>query len=76
MQIIPINQYSMTSVSIHEGYELIHVRKAAKLFGFFFQVSFYKRAQILVADIWACFEGKSYGEFHDIDTITMFADYR
>lgn len=40
------------------------------------RVSFYKRAQILVADIWACFEGKSYGEFHDIDTITMFADYR
>lgn len=35
MQIIPINQYSMTSVSIHEDYELIHVRKDAKLFGFF-----------------------------------------
>lgn len=40
------------------------------------QVAFYKRAQILIADIWACFEGRSYGEFHDIDTITMFADYR
>lgn len=36
-------------------------------------VRFYKRAQILVADLWACFEGESYGEFHDIDTITMFA---
>jgi hypothetical protein len=35
-----------------------------------------KRAQIFVADIWACFEGKSYGEFRDIDKITMFADYR
>ncbi|ANB15556.1 hypothetical protein AWJ20_3184 [Sugiyamaella lignohabitans] len=35
-----------------------------------------KRAQILVADIWACFQGKSYGEFNDIDQITMFADYR
>ncbi|CAO3613519.1 unnamed protein product [Cunninghamella echinulata] len=35
-----------------------------------------KRAQILVADIWACFDGKSYGEFKDIDSITMFADYR
>ncbi|KAK5997218.1 Queuosine 5'-phosphate N-glycosylase/hydrolase [Cladobotryum mycophilum] len=35
-----------------------------------------KRAQILVADLWACFEGKSYGEFHDIDKITIFADYR
>jgi len=35
-----------------------------------------KRAQILVADIWACFEGTGYGEFHDIDKITIFADYR
>lgn len=35
-----------------------------------------KRAQILVADIWACFEGKSFGHFHNIDHITMFADYR
>ncbi|KAM5433546.1 hypothetical protein MferCBS31731_007052 [Microsporum ferrugineum] len=40
------------------------------------RVRFYKRAQILVADIWACFQGQSYGEFHDIDKITMFADYR
>lgn len=40
------------------------------------EVSLYKRAQILIADIWACFEGKGFGEFHDIDTITMFADYR
>ncbi|KAI4165536.1 MAG: hypothetical protein LQ342_000948 [Letrouitia transgressa] len=40
------------------------------------EVRFYKRAQILVADLWACFEGESYGEFRDIDTITMFADYR
>lgn len=35
-----------------------------------------KRAQILVADLWACFQGESYGEFRDIDKITMFADYR
>ncbi|EED13144.1 conserved hypothetical protein [Talaromyces stipitatus ATCC 10500] len=39
-------------------------------------VRFYKRAQILVADLWACFDGESYGEFNDIDKITMFADYR
>jgi hypothetical protein len=40
-------------------------------------VKFYKRAQILVADLWACFEGKSYGEFHDLNEyVTMFADYR
>ena len=36
-------------------------------------VRFYKRAQILVADLWACFEGEGYGRFDDIDKITMFA---
>ncbi|KAJ2722816.1 hypothetical protein GGI07_003071 [Coemansia sp. Benny D115] len=40
------------------------------------KVCFYKRAQILVADIWACFEGQGPGQFHDIDQVTMFADYR
>jgi hypothetical protein len=39
-------------------------------------VRFYKRAQICVADLWAAFEGESFGEFEDIDKITMFADYR
>ncbi|KAF4126343.1 Protein of unknown function (DUF2419) [Geosmithia morbida] len=39
-------------------------------------VRFLKRAQILVADLWACFNGQSYGEFRDIDKITIFADYR
>ncbi|CAD0086197.1 unnamed protein product, partial [Aureobasidium vineae] len=32
-----------------------------------------KRPQILVADIWAAFNEESYGEFNDIDSITMFA---
>lgn len=36
----------------------------------------YKRAQILIADIWSSFAGTSLGTFYDIDTITMFADYR
>ncbi|KAE8367342.1 hypothetical protein BDV27DRAFT_123994 [Aspergillus caelatus] len=40
------------------------------------RVRLYKRAQILVADLWACFNGEGLGEFHDIDKITMFADYR
>ncbi|KAK4120915.1 hypothetical protein N657DRAFT_648716 [Parathielavia appendiculata] len=35
-----------------------------------------KRAQILAADLWACFEGEGYGDFWDIDKLTMFADYR
>lgn len=40
------------------------------------KVSILKRAQILVADIWALFKGQGIGEFHDIDSLTMFADYR
>ncbi|KAL1654657.1 hypothetical protein SLS61_002847 [Didymella pomorum] len=40
------------------------------------KVRFLKRAQIFVADLWAAFDGESYGEFNDIDKITMFADYR
>lgn len=54
-------------------------RKGNESFSIFieyFSVKIYKRAQILIADLWACFEGKGLGEFHDIDTITMFADYR
>lgn len=37
------------------------------------KVRFLKRAQIFVADLWAAFEGESYGGFNDIDKITMFA---
>lgn len=38
------------------------------------KIRFQKRAQILVADLWACFDGKGPGEFHDVDTaITAFA---
>lgn len=37
------------------------------------RVRLYKRAQILVADLWACFNGESYGAFQDIEKITMFA---
>uniref|UniRef100_T1JJ82 Queuosine 5'-phosphate N-glycosylase/hydrolase n=1 Tax=Strigamia maritima TaxID=126957 RepID=T1JJ82_STRMM len=40
------------------------------------KVCFYKRAQILVSDVWACFEGNAIGAFTDIDCLTMFADYR
>ena len=37
------------------------------------KMRFLKRAQIFVADLWAAFEGDSYGKFNDIDKITMFA---
>ncbi|XP_073084823.1 queuosine 5'-phosphate N-glycosylase/hydrolase isoform X2 [Manis javanica] len=40
------------------------------------RISFYKRAQILVADTWSVLEGKGDGCFRDISSITMFADYR
>ncbi|KAL9622554.1 MAG: hypothetical protein Q9160_003051 [Pyrenula sp. 1 TL-2023] len=39
-------------------------------------VRFYKRAQILVADLWACFEGQNFGSFDDISALTIFPDYR
>ncbi|XP_046980222.1 queuosine salvage protein [Schistocerca americana] len=41
-----------------------------------YAVSFYKRAQILIGDIWACFKGEGLGYFKDIDFLSMFADYR
>lgn len=37
------------------------------------KVRFYKRAQIFVADLWAAFNGSSYGQFDDIAHLTMFA---
>ncbi|KAI0233930.1 hypothetical protein L0F63_001247 [Massospora cicadina] len=58
--LLALNFPSFNDVSTHLGRE----------------VAFYKRAQILVADIWACFKGQGLGHFHDIDNITMFADYR
>lgn len=39
-------------------------------------VAIYKRVQILVGDIWSCFRGEGLGRFDDIQTVTMFADYR
>ncbi|KAL2531792.1 Queuosine salvage protein [Abeliophyllum distichum] len=39
------------------------------------QVFLYKRAQIFAADLWGAFKGQGYGEFNDIGSITMFADY-
>lgn len=40
------------------------------------RVSIYKRAQILIGDVYACYRGESSGFFVDINEITMFADYR
>ena len=40
------------------------------------RVSFHKRAQILVADLWCLFEGVGRGGLEHVDQLTMFADYR
>eukprot|EP00775_Hariotina_reticulata_P004050 gene4050-4297_t len=40
------------------------------------QVFFYKRAQIFVGDLYGAFRGQGLGSFHDIQQLTMFADYR
>lgn len=38
-------------------------------------VAFYKRAQLLVADIYGAFGGEGPGRFRDLDRLTAFADY-
>lgn len=40
------------------------------------KVFFYKRAQLLVDDIYQAFNGKSYGNLKNIDKITACADYK
>jgi hypothetical protein len=39
-------------------------------------VRFYKRAQILVADLHGAFGGEKWGRFNDLDQLTAFADYK
>lgn len=40
------------------------------------EVCFYKRAQLLVADIYQIFDGKGFGALKNIDQITACADYK
>jgi hypothetical protein len=39
-------------------------------------VYFYKRAQILAADLYGAFRGMKWGRFRDMDRLTTFADYK
>ncbi len=39
-------------------------------------VPFYKRAQIVVSDLWGAFSGQGPGAFDNLDALTMFADYK
>ncbi len=40
------------------------------------EVRFFKRAQIVVTDLWGAFGGKAWGAFENIDQLTAFADYK
>jgi hypothetical protein len=40
------------------------------------KVYFYKRAQLLVHDLWCTFSGRSWGNFTDLENLTAFADYK
>jgi hypothetical protein len=40
------------------------------------RVYFYKRAQLLMHDLWCTFSGDSWGSFNDLDQLTAFADYK
>ncbi|XP_045562803.1 queuosine 5'-phosphate N-glycosylase/hydrolase isoform X2 [Salmo salar] len=40
------------------------------------RISLYKRAQILVADLWGIMEARVEGDMPNLDFLTMFADYR
>ena len=39
-------------------------------------IRFYKRAQICVADLYSAFGAQQWGAFHDIEQLTIFADYK
>lgn len=39
-------------------------------------VYFYKRAQIVAADVWGAFQGTRWGSFSDMEQLTAFADYK
>ena len=40
------------------------------------EIRFYKRAQILAADLAGAFNGSGLGAFHDLNQLTAFADYK
>jgi hypothetical protein len=39
-------------------------------------VYFFKRAQLLIQDLWSTFSGISWGRFGDLEQLTAFADYK
>ncbi len=59
-QIVAENFSSFNDISVYDNRE----------------VRFFKRAQIVVTDVWGAFGGKDWGEFENIDQLTAFADYK
>jgi hypothetical protein len=41
-----------------------------------YKVYFFKRAQLLVHDLWTTFSGDTWGHFIDLEKLTAFADYK
>lgn len=58
------------------GFQITYIYLKYLIIKYWLLVAILKRAQILVADIWACFGGEGICRFSDIDQITAFADYR
>jgi hypothetical protein len=52
--------------------EMPYFQDVARYHGF--SAPFYKRAQITASDLALAFGGEGYGEFHDLDDLTVFAD--
>ncbi len=73
-RLVQASRGSAVDLALRVGNELASFRDIAMYNGR--QVYFYKRAQILAADIYGAFQGRGWGEFHDMDRITAFADYK
>ena len=73
-RLVQASKGSAVDLALRVGKELASFRDIALYKGR--QVYFYKRAQILVADIYGAFKGRGWGEFHDMARLTAFADYK
>jgi hypothetical protein len=71
---VPIPLLEQRLNCLHEVAAILETRDVASYEGQ--TVAFLKRAQILAADLWDRFGGNGYGEFSNIEELTMFADYR
>ena len=76
VDLVTDNFYSYRDQTAYKN-KTVYIYKVSSFYGDAYRVlTISQRVQILVADLWACFEGEDWGKFNDIDEITMFADYR